>query len=97
MPAVNRRLRRLAGHLPSAAPSAAGGWDGPKSGTAPTAPVTVETTVGWPDYLPPPEYVHVPRFSLDTVRGQGEAMAYLQEEGYVRTQSRVCTSAALYP
>ena len=83
MPAVNRRLRRLAGHLPSAAPSAAGGWDGPKSGTAPTAPVTVETTVGWPDYLPPPEYVHVPRFSLDTVRGQGEAMAYLQEEGYV--------------
>ena len=59
MPAVNRRLRRLADHLPSAAPSAAGGWDGPKSGTAPTAPVTVETTVGWPEYLPPPEYVHV--------------------------------------
>lgn len=26
---------------------------------------------------------HVPRFSMATVRGQGEALAHLQEEGYV--------------
>lgn len=51
-------------------------------GAAATSTVVVDSTKGWPTWLPEPEYTHVPRFPFDTVRGRGEAMAHLQEEGY---------------
>lgn len=85
--ASNRRLRQLARSL-----GAAGTDDGTVSGDLEGGFVnsggakgafTVERTVGWPEWLEPPTYTHVPRFSMATVRGQGEALAHLQEEGYV--------------
>eukprot|EP01051_Picozoa_sp_SAG22_P024720 SAG22_NODE_6981_length_788_cov_1.496372_1_plen_116_part_01 len=67
----SRRLRALAGHLQQSRPAAS------------AEPVAVDTPPGWPSYLPKPAYTKVPRFSIDTVRGQGEALAHLNEESYV--------------
>ena len=80
--APNRRLGRFLSALScGAAKDTAEGWvdeRAPASGG-----FTVDSTIGWPEGIPAPKYVHVPRFTMETVRGQGEALAHLQEEGYV--------------
>ena len=67
----SRRLRALSSHLLQGRPAAA------------AEPVAVDTPPGWPSNLPKPAYTMVPRFSIDTVRGQGEALAHLNQESYV--------------
>jgi hypothetical protein len=80
MGSTRRRLANIATALPTTG--------APASSDA----VVVDATVGWPAWLREPTYTNVPRFSIDTVRGQGEAMAHLQTEGYVVVRDILSTA-----
>ena len=45
----------------------------------------------------PPAYTHVPRFSVATVKGMGEALAHLQMQGYVVLKVAMGCRAILIP
>ena len=67
MAAPARRLRRV---LTAIDPCKVDSSDA--NGGAPSRGHVVDSTIGWPEWLPQPEYAKVPRFSIEKVRGQGE-------------------------